>query len=598
VSESRPDVLVLSLTPGPVHGRVRDIAEFMGAEARVLSLPSNSADLRGWLGAERPRVRALVIDADAAAALAEVTGDVTSAFGRVTSHALVFGFAEGNRHTQLLHSLSSGVVTGVTPPTRSIVRYCVSDSHREWAGPLSGVSIDSLAGHRGFVTASSGRLETIVRADGLPLLAQVAAAPARIVLLGAADVADLNETVDHAAAPASWFANLTPLMMFLRASLGQRIWRNENPQACFIIDDPLLRRRYGFLEYDALISSMRGRKFQPSIAFIPWNCSRSSRRVARLVGSNFRRTFLCVHGCDHTRAEFADRDAVVLTAKAQLALERMRRHSRLTGLPFDDVMVFPQGLFSPEAMTALGAAGYLAAVNSDVQPSTGAVPRRLRELLDVALPFGRIPLFGRRYPRDTAEFACDLFLGKPALAVEHHVYFREGYAALAAFVDRLNALEDRLEWTNLGTICSSACLTRTADDGAVHKRFYTDRFSLSNTASSAREFVLHRRWASNDVPATTLDGRRCDAWLERDELLIPVRLDGGDAAHVTIHAGAEWTTAPAAPSLRTRLAVSVRRRLSEFRDNYVVTNPVYHGLTRVALGRNAPGGASTALHVQ
>src|SRR5262252_284044 len=98
----------------------------------------------------------------------------------------------------------------------------------------------------------------------------------------------------------------------------------------------------------------------------------------------------------------------------------MKAHSEINGVPFDDVMVFPQGLFSTGAMAALKAAGYLAAVNSDLCPSNGSGTLTLRDVLEVAVTrFSGFPLFGRRYPRELAEFALDLFVGKPALAVEH-----------------------------------------------------------------------------------------------------------------------------------------------------------------------------------
>src|SRR5207248_2798636 len=118
-----------------------------------------------------------------------------------------------------------------------------------------------------------------------------------------------------------------------------------------------------------------------------------------------------------------------------------------------------------EAMAALKAVGYLAAINSYLSPSTRPETLTLRDLLQVAvMRFADFPLFGRRYPRDVAEFAFDLFLGKPALAVEHHGYFRDGYQSLHAFVQDLSRLDARLEWTTVGNICSQACLTRVAKD--------------------------------------------------------------------------------------------------------------------------------------
>lgn len=296
--------------------------------------------------------------------------------------------------------------------------------------------------------------------------------------------------------------------MFLRGALGNRVWHNDHPRACFVIDDPLLKNRYGFLEYRRLLELMARKNFSACIAFIPWNYRRSSKEVAALVSSTYSLPFLCVHGCDHTSAEFAATDFELLRGKSQLALERMREHQRLSGVAFDDVMVFPQCHFSAETVRALKASDYLAGVNGAVCPSTMPEALALRDCLDVAVTqFADFPLFGRRYPRDLAEFAFDLFMGKPALAVEHHGYFQNGYQALDTFVEGLNALDHRLEWTNLASICSRACLTRTVDRGDVHVRFYTHRFWLKNEGTVARRYVLFKRQTSGGpLPAATVDG--------------------------------------------------------------------------------------------
>jgi len=267
-----------------------------------------------------------------------------------------------------------------------------------------------------------------------------------------------------------------------------------------------------------------------------------------------------------------------------MALERMRIHRRLSGVPFDDVMVFPQGLFSAEAMAALKASGYLAAVNTDLFPSTQPQTLLLRDLLDVAVRrFADFPVFGRRYPRDLAEFAFDLFLGKPVLAVEHHGYFRNGYAALESFVERLNGLDQRLEWSDLGTICSRACLTRTDDGGDVHVRFYTDRFRLTNAESRTRNYLLSRQHAlDGPLPVVTIDGQRSACEHEGRELKIRLSLDPGQAVDIRV-----LRDGPIARASRTETPIHearvwIRRLLSEFRDNHVDTNRVLSAVIATA----------------
>jgi hypothetical protein len=294
-----------------------------------------------------------------------------------------------------------------------------------------------------------------------------------------------------------------------------------------------------------------------------------------------------VHGCDHTRGEFATTDVETLSGKAQLALERMRAHRELSGVPFDDVMVFPQGLFSAEAVAALKASGYLAAVNSDLYPSDKSHTLTLRELLDVAVTtFADFPLFSRRYPRDLSEFALDLFLGKPALVVEHHGYFRDGYAALESFVEQLNGLDRRLEWTDLGTICSRACLTRTSEDGAVHVRFYTSRFRLTNTAAGRQTYVLHQRRTSGEpLPPVSVSGRTVACEAVEGDLRFTLSLEAGQAADVSVPSDRGGVVGSARKATRIQdVGVRIRRHLSEFRDNHVDTSRTLSAI--VALGRS------------
>src|SRR5260370_35674368 len=270
----------------------------------------------------------------------------------------------------------------------------------------------------------------------------------------------------------------------------------------------------------------------------------------------------------------------------------MRTHQQLSGVLFDDVMVFPQGLFSPESIKALKASGYLAAVNSDLFPSTRPASLALRDLLDVAVTeFDDFPLFGRRFPNESAGFAFALFLGKPPLAFEHHGYFRNGYASLEAFIERLNGFEEHLEWTNLGTICSRASLTRTAEDGEVHVRFYTSRFLLTNTQFHTQRYVLlPRRTPYENIPSVTINGREWELERENGQLKIRLSLSAGQTAEIKIISQAsDFVVAPWRGTEIHNTRVRIRRFLSELRDNYVDTSRILSAIVQRA--RNIRRGA-------
>jgi hypothetical protein len=583
------DVVILRWT-APSQCPPQKIVSFLGVQARCVELAA--ADLNDVESVSQvvPRCKCLVVDGETLAKAAEAMGDVRGLLGltsEVAEHVFVYGFQPNERHNAVLDTLSSGSICGVQPLRGRAGFHVVDD--RKWCGQFSGLSFGETnpAIDKQFVFGSGGaRHDALVLVGDRPFFIRAKLGRCQMFLSACAEVADLDAKVGRQMRVLSWFSRLVPLMMFLRGALGNRVWRNENPRACFIIDDPLLKNdRYGFLEYGRLVESMRRWKFSTSIAFIPWNYRRSRREVAALFSSRNDGPSLCVHGCDHTGGEFAAADMGSLRTKAQIALKRMELHRQLSGVPFDDVMVFPQGLFSAEAMTALKACGYLAAVNSDVFPSTQPESRPLRDLLDVAISGSDdFPLFGRRYPHDPAEFAFDLFMGKPALAVEHHGYFRNGYAALESFVERLNGLDARLEWSDLGTICSRACLARVGADGDVQVRFYTSRFSLTNCEAAARKYCLTRRQTSDGpAPSVTIDGHKCAVQHEDGYLRVNLSLDPGQTADIRTSAGEFDLAGPRRRAWPLHgMKVLLRRRLSEFRDNHLDTNRVLSAIAATA----------------
>jgi len=205
--------------------------------------------------------------------------------------------------------------------------------------------------------------------------------------------------------------------------------------ASVIIDDPLLRENYGFLNYRKLLGLMDKHNFFTTIAFIPWNYNRTDKKIADLFRERPDRFSLCVHGCDHTRGEFAKIDFNYLDNKVKLATTRMIEHEKRTGIPFGKIMVFPQGIFSNEALEALKRNNYLAAVNTEAMPVNGHIS-------------SDFPLFLRNKPE---EILIDC-VSDPTFIVLHHDYFKNGYKRLTDFVDELNARLKNVKWDSVGNI--------------------------------------------------------------------------------------------------------------------------------------------------
>jgi hypothetical protein len=575
----KSEVIVLCWnTPSRSDSSASKIAALLGAEVTFISLNAENLVGDASIGELVPRCTCLIVDAQTLAAAADAMRTGISGLQSVLNLAdrvFIYGFQSTDRHNNILRSLSSGVLLGVEITAETNPEFHVTEGHRELSGQFSGLSIGvpGSTNESSFVeVAEKQQRAVIIRYGKKPFFVRTDVVHSQLFLVACKELADLDEKVGREACLLSWFSRLVPLMMFLRGGLGNRVWHNDRPRACFIIDDPLLKTRHGFLEYRRFVEIMCQQKFAACIAFIPWNHRRSSKEVAELFSSNHGMLSLCVHGCDHSRGEFATTRFDSLCAKARLALQRMQAHRQVFGIPFDGIMIFPQGLFSSEAMAALDASGYLAAVNTSLCPSTMPGTLVLRDLLEVALTkFADFPLFGRRYPQNLAEFAFDLFMGKPALAVEHHRYFRSGYKELAMFVTGLKALDERIEWAGLGRLCSRACLTKTAENGDVYVRFYTRRFWLRNDGTQTHRYILLRqRTPSDRLPSVAVDGHDWDCEQENGNLKICLSLDPGQTADIQVLPDDSESFGSSRRQTEVPNArVWIRRHLCEFRDNYV-----------------------------
>lgn len=604
------DVVVLcSNAPTESDRRAYEIASFLGARVEFAVLSSAALE-EGTSNRELvARCKCIVVEAETLARMAEEMPAACEGLRDLfdqAEHVFVYGFRPLDRHDAVLVSLSAGVLAGTRPTPDASATLHVAKDQKEWCFQFSGLSIGEIDSTKQntFVQGSAQVSQSVLMWNGKqPYFVCTESGGSRLCFVAGGELADLDHKLSRHSSCLKWFCGLVPLMMFLRMALRDRVWHNDHPRACFIIDDPLLKSRHGFLEYERLLGSMRRQRFSTCIAFIPLNFRRSDKKVAELFASNDQKASLCIHGCDHIGAEFESRDYELLRGKAQLALERMRTHRTLSGLSFDEVMVFPQGLFSAEALAALKASEYLAAVNTELGPSDAPETTPLRDLLDVAVTrFSDFPLFGRRYPHDLAEFAFDLFMGKAALVAEHHGYFRHGYGELESFVTSLNALDDRLEWTNLETICSHACLSKTADNGDIHVRFFTDRFSLQHTGQDTKRYVLIRQHGSNRLlPHVTVDG--CPSALATragNSFEIPLLLNPGQKAQIRILGDTSDSVGlPWRPTRLHNARARLRRFLCEIRDNFVDTNRVLNGVATTArnvlAGRRFTKSAGTVL---
>jgi len=242
------------------------------------------------------------------------------------------------------------------------------------------------------------------------------------------------------------------------------------------------------------------------------------------------------------------------------------------------VMVFPQGQFSTASLGLLKCHNCLAAVNSinsGIPMDLGEVPGlTIADFLAPAISkYGNFPLFMRRYPGTAADFAFDLFLGKPALLVAHHNDFKNGYDKIQECAAQINSLSTKLQWMNLEELISNTYLQRTISNDKIECEIFANHQIICNQDTIEKQYII-RKNEDGVVPIKNLsvDGKDCPYKIEDDDLSICVNIPPESSIEIIIGYDNVHQYEREARSLRSDIKVYMRRYLSEFRDNYIHRN--------------------------
>ena len=490
------------------------------------------------------------------------------------SSLLVYGVEPTFSISKGLAMVTDGQVTQAVPSGAGRYACHVSPDSPEICGQLAGISAGPVSGADVHLldTVSGPGVAKLITLSGRPFFVSAATQAGPVFIIAATRVDDVRTFVSARPEAASGCVHLFPAAMYLKWAFGKAAWRREKSRACLIVDDPLLKEGYGFLNFQNLAEMMDTCDFATSVGFIPWNFRRTGRKTADLFRERKDRLSLCVHGCDHTQGEFGLSDAARLGYMARTATERMERHANATQLPFDNVMVFPQGIFSVPAMQALKANGYIAAINFDVFPVDSGGPIEMKALLEPAVTaFGGFPLFLRRRPEETAEIASDLFWGCPAFIMAHHDFFRDRRRAIEA-VMRVNAIEGGVEWRSIGEIVRRSHLLKEGPEGMMQVKGYVAEMLIENPEAFERACVVTKPEPSAPL-AVSLQSGRPIAWQHAASGLRLSFTIGPRARECVVITYPRDVSRPAdAAGLAAAIGTGARRYLSEIRDNYISRN--------------------------
>jgi len=474
-------------------------------------------------------------------------------------------------------------------------RYQISDRLVEVCGPMSGLTIDSSLEVPPFLFSHGSRgtpAEPIIFCDGGWLFARVrggsseafAATSACTVALGAEQTSNLKAS--------SLVSELLPFLMWIRHTFSDSGWQLADCGANLIIDDPLLKPEYGFLDLTELLDLV-GPDFAATIGFIPCNHKRTAPSFATRVREKYPQFSICVHGCYHSRGEFGNRPDSELIELAHVAHRDMEHHRESTSIPFENVMVFPQGIFSANAMKCLRRAGYLAAVNTEILDVGNNAGVEMRSLLQPAvLCHGGAPLLLRRnVTDDISSIALDLLIGKPCLLVAHHDYFSEGMQPLKALLSAIHNLSASLTWTNLEAIVGMNYWIRPNGAGETRVRLFTEAARMEAPAHSGRLLFEKAREGNSDTLRVLVGGTPVE--FESREGLLTWGVQSDDYLSLNIEIEYERTP-PLSKSVFSqshRMRWKIRRSLSEIRDDYLMKATGIYGFLQAARRQMKRSGA-------
>lgn len=251
----------------------------------------------------------------------------------------------------------------------------------------------------------------------------------------------------------------------------------------------------------------------------------------------------------------------------------MERFRVLTGIPYDQFMVFPHGVAPEATFAALKKYDFLGTANSSNVPLNSPLPTDPTFLLrPYTVAYAKF-LSLSRYPAEERiprlEIAIQSFLGNPLLLYGHEGLFQKGISAFNGTADFVNQSQPDMRWIGLGEIARHLHLIRRREGGGFDVRMFSNAMDLKNpTDGDAVFYIVLDEGISLVIRSLTIDSTPAAFEQSRNRstlrLVIPARqirklriayendmdLSRGDIRKSGVYAG-------------------VLRRASDFRDLYL-----------------------------
>jgi hypothetical protein len=485
--------------------------------------------------------------------------------------------------TSLLQALSGGAVSGSTRLDRVLeLQYTFGDVEG-LTRQLTNLGIPLLTKEVFYlVAADNSRVQRIIGIRNpqseFPVFIKTSAQQ-REVFVACNTSSDVSSPDGEARV--NTFLRIAPAMMFVRYSAGEQGWHTLHHYANLTIDDPWLRQPYGYVDYASLSEQMERHRFHTTIAFIPWNYDRSAPEVVALFHKHPDRFSIAIHGDNHDHKEFTDyrsKPLPVQTADLKQSLARMEKFRALTGIEYDQVMIFPHSIPPEKTLEELKTYNYLATVNSNNVPQGESVPSSSSFVLrPVTLSFGAFASIARysiAAPVTRAFVAVNEYLDNPLFFYGHSDDFASGIEAFNGVADQVNKIGADTQWRSVGEIVKHFYLVRLREDSNYDVMAFANNVCLDNVVGRDATFYLQKQESGPQaIKSVVVDGQPYAYHIENGYLNASVPVPAGSTRCIALEYQNDLELASISASKRSPV-VYLLREASDFRDIYLAKSGI------------------------
>ena len=327
-------VTILSLAePSLSDQRFAKLVEFIGIDCEYLYLPNNVVDIDSLINDIKADTGCLALDCNTLAAMNNNQGFVDSfktfLYSKIPN-LFIYNISPDQVKIDALKDFTNGAIHSVSSFPSNNCQYHVSDDFREISRHFTGLSFGPINNDFDYglqISKPTDKIDSLISINEYPLFLKIQNGSCNIFALAIGQFLDLDENAIRPSKVKEYFSRIVPVTMFLKYVFKDNCWHNDNAQACLIIDDPLLVKKYGFVDYEMLFEAMRNHDFSITIAFIPWNYRRTKKEAMNLFETRENTFSLCVHGNNHTKEEFGITDCKFIDHEVKQAKYRILLYS-------------------------------------------------------------------------------------------------------------------------------------------------------------------------------------------------------------------------------------------------------------------------------